>query len=229
MERSPVNYDAPPLAQPRASAHTSSWPGAASASELPTFAAHMADVLGEDAAPDPLFLVETWTFGVDTATHNFQARHNTARNHNVEAPGSRPGTFRPFDFFVPLTFVEALPSDQAGFRSMPTAFPSAWKDAYGVTASNSSPQPAAAYGDLPPFSAPTPGEPLTAELACRTLGVAPSSTRKQIKAAYRHLVLRYHPDRFELSSEHDQRIATDRMTAINAAYHLLCDTAPDNI
>jgi len=65
--------------------------------------------------------------------------------------------------------------------------------------------------------------PLTPEDACRLLGVAATSTRQQVKSAYRQLVRRYHPDRLEHSSEQEQRIATDRMTSINEAYRLLCD------
>ena len=71
--------------------------------------------------------------------------------------------------------------------------------------------------------------PLTADDAFRMLGVPPTSTRKQIKTAYRQLVWRYHPDRLIHSSDQDRRIATDRMTSLNEAYHLLCDQAPSSI
>jgi hypothetical protein len=186
-------------------------------SETPSpFTTHMADLLGCDAEPDPLFFVETWTIGLDAATHNLHTRRHAsdARDPHAHEPQS-------FHFFTPVTFVDVAVS--ASGSTMPASFSSAWKDAYGTPAS---PTGADAPHESAPPHAPGLSQTLTAELACRTLGIAPSSSRKQIKTAYRQLVWRYHPDRLEHSSEHDQRAATDRMISINAAYHLLCDAAP---
>jgi hypothetical protein len=179
----------------------------------------MADVLGDDADPDPLFFVETWTFGVDAATRNLHARRHTSEPHEAHAT-----TFQSFNFFTPVTFIEE--SMSASTSTMPSAFSSAWKEAYGAPASAAH---TSAPNNAAPFSSTDLSQPLTAELACRTLGIATSSSRRQIKAAYRQLVWRYHPDRLEYSTEHDQRIATDRMTSINAAYHLLCGGTPATI
>jgi translocation protein SEC63 len=57
------------------------------------------------------------------------------------------------------------------------------------------------------------------------LGVTLASTRKQIKTAYRQLAWRYHPDRLNGSSEHDRRLATDRMISLNEAYRLVSGAA----
>jgi DnaJ-class molecular chaperone len=52
------------------------------------------------------------------------------------------------------------------------------------------------------------------------LGVAATSTREQIKAAYRRMASQCHPDRLR---EELRRQATDQMAEINEAYSLLCD------
>lgn len=219
MERYPVNHDAPHMAQRAASAHSSSqaspWTSPEDSAALLDL---MHDLLGTQAEPDPLFFVETWTLGIDTATHNFQTRHQNAAH-----TGFNPPTDRSFDFTVPLIFVY----DASDFPSTPTGFSAAWKDAYGASqAPHTSSHDAASPQAMPHDeirSTPAPGLPLTPEDACRLLGVAATSTRQQVKSAYRQLVRRYHPDRLEHSSEQEQRIATDRMTSINEAYRLLCD------
>ena len=68
---------------------------------------------------------------------------------------------------------------------------------------------------------------LTLERARRILGVAADSTRDQIKAAYRQLASRYHPDRHTAESDEQRRLATERMASINEAYRLLCALQPD--
>jgi curved DNA-binding protein CbpA len=53
------------------------------------------------------------------------------------------------------------------------------------------------------------------------LQVARSATQKEIRAAYRLLVARYHPDRHQGNPLED--LASARMTEINRAYELLSD------
>jgi DnaJ-domain-containing protein 1 len=53
------------------------------------------------------------------------------------------------------------------------------------------------------------------------LGLAPGADAKAIKAAYRKLAKRYHPDRFMKAHPEAQAKAEDRMKAINAAYDAL--------
>lgn len=52
-----------------------------------------------------------------------------------------------------------------------------------------------------------------------TLGVSPTATQAEIKAAYRRLVLQYHPDR------NKEPGATERFIAIQAAWDVLSDPA----
>jgi curved DNA-binding protein CbpA len=52
--------------------------------------------------------------------------------------------------------------------------------------------------------------------------VAATSTRNEIKAAYRRVVNQIHPDRLEDRDEGVRRLANDQMAEINEAYRLLC-------
>jgi curved DNA-binding protein CbpA len=57
------------------------------------------------------------------------------------------------------------------------------------------------------------------EQAYRALGVPADSSALRIKRDYRHLVRRWHPDRFAHNTN-EQRHATERMREINHAYEL---------
>ena len=54
--------------------------------------------------------------------------------------------------------------------------------------------------------------------AYEILNVAPTATQEEIRAAYRNLARRWHPDRFMDGPERDW--ANDRMAMINAAYQM---------
>lgn len=70
--------------------------------------------------------------------------------------------------------------------------------------------------------------PLTVESARRVLGVAAASTREQIRAAYRKLANRYHPDRMVRAGVREQKLASAHMASINEAYRLLCAKRRDD-
>jgi hypothetical protein len=204
----PVDRDTHPAAHGSlSSGHTSPWN---SAGNKP-FVAQIEELLGECCGLDPLFFVESWTLGVAAAADNLQARSEAVahRDHDTSSFGH-------FEFFVPLLIAEEETRNAPVNRSPCPA----WKEAYfaeGLSAQcvSTTQQDDAAFG------ARRPGEPLTAEEACRVLGVPAASTRNEIRTAYRHLVRRYHPDRFEHRSELERRTATERMIFINEAYHLL--------
>ena len=216
MERScPVNHETRPTTERHA-------PFAGSFSSdnreaPPALVDQMEDLLGERFEPDPLFFVESWTVGVEKAAERFEARRQAATQRNFDA-----STFRPFAFSEPLLFVE---DDPRTASSRPAGVYAAWRDCYGAGGSSPSSSESSIPYNEATFSSRAPGQPLTLEDARRLLGVAATSTHRQIKTAYRQLVRRYHPDRLHHSSEQEQRIATDRMTSINEAYHLICGMA----
>jgi len=57
--------------------------------------------------------------------------------------------------------------------------------------------------------------------AYKVLNVAPSATREEIRASYRALARRWHPDRFMEGPERDW--ANEKMAEINAAYRACLD------
>ena len=54
-----------------------------------------------------------------------------------------------------------------------------------------------------------------------TLGISPSATDEEVKAAYRSLALKYHPDRFAGKSDAERKAAEDKFKEINAAYEVI--------
>lgn len=59
----------------------------------------------------------------------------------------------------------------------------------------------------------------------RRLGVAPSASTEEIRAAYRELAQRLHPDRQSAGSRAEQALAERRMREINEAWRALGDPA----
>lgn len=61
--------------------------------------------------------------------------------------------------------------------------------------------------------------------AYELLNVSPGASRDEIRAAYRAMARRWHPDRFMAGPERDW--ANDRMADINAAYRVCLDSLRD--
>jgi DnaJ-domain-containing protein 1 len=181
----------------------------------------MEEILGTHAEPDPLFFVDSWTMGLEAATESLQARRHPAKSHDAPVHSA-------FDFQVPVAFIPVVFSQDAPRSADFSTFtPIGFREAYGVPApslQSAAPGPQKFHRPEPPSSVPDPAQPLTLQSAYSLLGVADPCSREQIKSAYRQLVRRYHPDRLPSSTSEERRIATDRMTAINQAYHLLCSS-----
>jgi hypothetical protein len=187
------------------------------------FVSNIQQLLGGDAEPDPLFFVESWTQGIPVAVGNWQKR----RQGQAMCERQR-GVFPEFGN------IGVQPSVQQGELSAEFATSSA-EDAksghYGTGRSQYS-----FKKSLPKFQASQEWTPFVVEgdgnqganrpmsqlRACKLLGVAATSTRNEIKAAYRRVVNQIHPDRLEDRDEGVRRLANDQMAEINEAYRLLC-------
>ena len=174
------------------------------AKAAPPLAVQIQPLLGEDAEPDPTFFVESWTVGVTAASENYLRRHESPKKQEAPAPA-------PFPSFTFVTFLNVEPPGP------PTSSPGAAQPMRDFPAARTWDQDEAE---------PLLSVPLTVQSACRLLGVQATSTRDEIKTAYRKLASRYHPDRLA-SAAVDPQQASDRMASINEAYRLLCAVALD--
>jgi DnaJ-domain-containing protein 1 len=166
----------------------------------PSLFAQVEQLLGEDSEPDPDFFIDSWTLGVAAASENFRRRQDQKIPHrNREHAGP---AFQTLCSFPPFFMLEESPRN---------AEPPSWDDEC-LPGNVESPSP----------SAPTTF-PLTLQAASHLLGVAATSTRDEIKAAYRHLASLHHPDRLARRSDPERQLATERMASINEAYRLLCE------
>lgn len=205
MNRSP-SFVAESEASPRESCDGASRLDWNYAEQNSTFVGKMQELLGEDCLPDAEFFVRCWTEGATTAADDLLDRHRLKKER-----ASSPG--RNFSSFIPTLSAEEFVLSQRIYAS--------WVSTSQVGDERSQNPPENEDPGANWDSDFDNGDPLTVERACRLLGVTASSSQAQIKGAYRHLARLYHPDHLEGKGSRVQQTATERMIAINKAYHVL--------
>jgi DnaJ-domain-containing protein 1 len=186
-------------AQPRAAA-----PQPSDAETGAPFLAQIEQALGVETEPDSEFFIDSWTVGLAAASENFLRRQELkSREHEMPA-------WATFSSFTPrfVPNVEASTGAAWPLRQQRSMADLRW---FGDGQED----------DRQPAEEGMTG-PMTLESARRLLGVAATSTREQIRVAYRKMASRYHPDRLARSAPREQKLASDRMASINEAYQLLC-------
>jgi DnaJ-domain-containing protein 1 len=176
--------------------------------------------MGEDSEPDPQFFVESWTLGVAAAMENLQKRQQAAH--------ARRSQSREISYLDTLSFMHDLESG-AEFHSsvlMGECEDSRESSQPLLSAEEQATAPEPLQPGWDPLaeeceSSLEMGMPMTRERAFRLLEVDATSTRAQIKAAYRRKVSHWHPDRLAHRGEEVRQLATRQMAAINEAYRLL--------
>jgi DnaJ-domain-containing protein 1 len=173
------------------------------------FLSQIDQALGEGTEPDAEFFVDRWTVGLAAALENLRRRQRLKdRAHNILA-------WNTFSSYLPFftVRVEASVAAAPAPRKSPAA-------------EGSVPDPQQLCGEHANDAQSAEGDgafgSVTLESARRLLGVAATSTREQIRSAYRNLASRYHPDRLAWGGSQVQKLAGDRMATINEAYRLLC-------
>jgi hypothetical protein len=176
----------------------------------PPFLTGIKQLLGEEAEPDAAFFIECWTAGVPAALEDYLRRRQAPNSRKPEMAGSiNSFNFTPFFGFSPSASGDAAWPPRASHPER------VFREGQEWTRDEQEP----AEEQLDPVEVV---RPLTLESACRVLGVTVTSTREQIRTAYRKMASRHHPDRLARGAIHQQKLASDRMATINEAYRLLC-------
>ena len=179
-------------------------------------------LMGENSEPDVRFFVDSWTFGTAVAAESFKQR----RQGQPERSGD---VFRESDSVDDPSFVKEIRLHTEFASAASLSAVAGYSNAGKALQSSEEPTARAqeqAWNEWERLAEEHDDGsgailPMTQELARRMLGETATSTRKQIKAAYRKMVSQWHPDRLELRTEEVRQLATERMAAINEAYHLL--------
>lgn len=204
-------------------AATATWRLSEGADAWP-LASEIRQLLGEDCELDPAFFETSWTSGQPATGQSRGCRQERPATSDVPS-----GTFAELRGLGGFFFSQAAADSRGGHAHARAAAPSA-----SYTASWLQEPLEAATARATAHAVPTgsgaSGEPAKDspmqcssryQRACELLQVRHYSTEAQIKAAYRHMVGQWHPDRLERSGEEVRAIATKQMAAINEAYCFL--------
>jgi hypothetical protein len=184
-------------------------------------------LLGDDLDLDPLFLEESWTQGVPAALESLRRR----RQWHVERE-RQTREFRELQSLGSLAYIEmmgcateSLLADRAA--KIAGSYDPAWVQAENTEASPRAtpqgwnPSRMEAIEQAERFTNAGDGT-MTMVRARQMLGVAASSSREQIRSAYRKLVRECHPDQLQLAPSEIREQATRQMAELNEAYRMLC-------
>jgi DnaJ-domain-containing protein 1 len=183
-------------------------------------------LLGDNAQPDTLFFVESWTVGVPAAIENWQQRRLEQADHKSLNRGYRePVSIETAPFVQESAlYAEFLSSARAAANA--ERYDAGWSqqspEGSATQTQDQAPRESDGFAEECDCSHDTI-HPMTQRRACQLLGVNATSTQKQIKAAYRQRVSQWHPDRLENRTDGVRLLATEQMAAINEAYRLLRD------
>jgi hypothetical protein len=181
-------------------------------------------LLGDNAEPDTLFFVESWTVGVPAAIENWQQRRLEQADHNSLNRGYREPDGIETASFVQENALYAEFLSSARAAANPVRYNAGWSQKSPEESATQIQDQAPRESDA--FAEESEGSqdaihPMTQHRACQLLGVTSTGTQRQIKAAYRRKVSQWHPDRFESRAKEVRLLATEQMAAINEAYCLL--------
>lgn len=179
-------------------------------------------LVGEDSEPDIRFFMESWTSGTAAAVTSFQQRRQQQSEQEDLEEDFGDSEITDTISFTRDCAVGAEFSVSVGASRYARGSDACWPPRRLEEPSTRSQDEAwQEWESLARERGGSSGSIMTQQLAFRLLGVTEASTRKQLRAAYRKMVSRWHPDRLELGTQEMRQIANERMAAINEAYHLL--------
>jgi DnaJ-domain-containing protein 1 len=169
-------------------------------------------LLGNESEPDPLFFVESWTFGMNAAVGNYQQRRKKQTDREAEDLDT-------FSLTEEGDVYGDFPATFTGRRetSWPPQAPAVHSEWAEDESTHDSEIFEVEFDDYQESAGP-----MTLHYACQLLEVSATSSRQEIRGAYRRKVSQWHPDRLVHATEEARQRATAQMAAINEAYRLLC-------
>ena len=190
-----------------------------------------------DCSDEATFLEESWTLGVHAAAENLQRRRQFKADKENQARA-----FSELQNLGTIRFIEerqraadsaladraATIVDHYDAYSSQSWSPQDWIPENQITHSRIPQGWAPSYmprveGSQKPASSTEMGDStMTPQRARLLLEVASTSTREQVRSAYRRMVGQWHPDRLQFTSDAIRHHATQHMAALNEAYRLLC-------
>ena len=167
-------------------------------------------ILGDNAEPDQLFFLESWTIGVSRAIENWQQRRQEAAEPDyVSATFCKPDIVGRGSLTSQRVFYkEYIPSARESSDSHEFGFPSHRRIQEDLSSLITEAQ------RITPHT-------ISREKACQILGVTACCTRQEVKAAYRRKIIQWHPDRLGPMTKDVRMRADEQMAAINEAYTFL--------
>ncbi len=166
-----------------------------------SFLEQIEGILGPECSPDAAFFIDSWIAGLSVARDNLKRRESERDTRSVSE----------------LTAASEMTSVSIEWTKMALAH----VGTLAIVASDDMSELHANERCLSIWGQCEMVRPLTRELAFRALGVLPTSTPQEIKAAYRRLAGLYHPDRTGGDESLEKGLAADHMAYLNDAYRLL--------
>jgi DnaJ-domain-containing protein 1 len=175
------------------------------------------ELIGDNCEPDPLFFVECWELGASAAAESLRQRRLEQNDRQC-----RTSWLSEFDILGTQFFFVHESERQSDQLSSCRNFEwtSQSHDGSAAQTQATAPREWETIADEREWSHETV-LPMTLDRAYQLLGLTTSSTQGQVKAAYRRMVSKWHPDLVEGRTERLRQLATAKMAAINEAYHLL--------
>lgn len=180
------------------------------------------EALGEEGELDSRALEDSWASGLPVRLEAFRATRDGVSADNVGAVSfAELNAFG--NFFIAAADMQAEERRHGTPPSNGAAsYTATWRHDPIEEPSPKRPTPAAASEDGWENACVAKGlKATTYQGACDILCVAEDCSEAQVKVAYRRMARAWHPDRIERSDESVRAFATEKMVAINEAYHLL--------
>jgi DnaJ-domain-containing protein 1 len=195
------------------------------------WASQIREALGENSELDPRMLEESWASGQPIRVEAF----DTPQEYDVSAASPGPVSFGELIDFGMLFLDQAETQAEERRRCSSsgygaTSYTPDWRHDPAEAPPTQRPAQVSASADGWENGDSARGlKPTTYEGACAILCLSENCNDTQIKAAYRRMVRAWHPDRLVQSDETMRACATEKMVAINEAYHFLRGTAPTEV